>query len=79
MNKPQLTDFLSLMAEQFDEAAALLQPDTQFRTLESWSSLQSLIVVTAIDEAYGVTLRENQLSAANTLEELFLLTLNHMG
>ncbi len=65
--------FLQLMREQFEEQKELITPDQPFRDLDEWSSMQALIVITAIDEAYGVTISENQLKRSHTFGDLYNL------
>jgi acyl carrier protein len=63
------TDFdkFSLMVEE------LFEPQFNFdhKNLESWTSMQSLIVVCAIDEHYQVLLSHEELKQAKNLEDLY--------
>ncbi|MBR1877738.1 MAG: acyl carrier protein [Paludibacteraceae bacterium] len=64
--------FIELFAEQFDEMdVARLNPETRFRELEEWSSLVALLVITMVDEEYGVVLPPEEMRKAQTIQELF--------
>lgn len=64
------------METDFKEFSAMIEelfePQFNFdhRNLESWTSMQALIVVSAIDEHYGILLSHEELKQAKTLEEL---------
>ena len=64
--------FIELFAEQFDEIdASLLTPETRFRELDEWSSLVALLVITMVDEEYGVVLPPEEMRKTQTIQELF--------
>ncbi len=55
----------------------LFDPEISFdpSIVESWSSMQSLIVVSAIDEHYNVLLSHPDLKAAKTIQDLHSILL----
>ena len=64
--------FIKLFAEQFDDIdVALLQPETRFRELDEWSSLVALLVITMVDEEYGVVLPPEEMRKTQTIQELY--------
>lgn len=64
--------FIKLFAEQFDDIdVSLLEPETRFRELEEWSSLVALLVITMVDEEYGVVLPPEEMRKTQTIQELF--------
>lgn len=64
--------FIELFAEQFDDIdIALLKPETHFRELEEWSSLIALLVITMVDEEYGIVLPPEEMRKTQTIQELF--------
>ena len=64
--------FIELFAEQFDDIdAALLKPETRFRELDEWSSLVALLVITMVDEEYGIVLPPEEMRKTQTIQELF--------
>lgn len=68
-------DFIEVIKGLFanDE---LVDANVRFRELEEWSSMQALILIAAVDEHFGVTLPEKEFRNANTIEDLFLLTIS---
>ena len=67
-----LEEFVALFAEQFDETdASEFAPETAFRELDEWSSLIALSIIAMVDEEYDVTLKGDDMRAANTIEELY--------
>jgi len=68
----ELNDFIQNFAEQFDETPAEdFNANTLFKELDDWSSLVALSVISMIDEEYEVTLKSDDMKAANTVGELF--------
>ncbi|MEM9023940.1 MAG: acyl carrier protein [Bacteroidota bacterium] len=69
--------FVQVLQGQFVQSE--LAPEADFRNLPEWSSLQALVVITTIDEAYGVVLLEQDLDRAKTLEDLYQITLQKLA
>lgn len=68
----ELKDFIEKFAEQFDDTdASEIKSETKFRELDEWSSLIALSVIAMVDEEYDVTLKGDDMRAANTVEELY--------
>ena len=65
--------FLEFFAEQFDELHTTLTPDTRFRELEEWSSLVALLIITMVDEEYGIVLPPEEMRKTQTIQELYNL------
>lgn len=67
-----IQEFIKHFAEQFDEIdIAVLQPETRFRELDEWSSLVALLVITMVDEEYGIVLPPEEMRKTQTIQELF--------
>ncbi len=67
-----IQEFIEHFAEQFDEIdIAVLQPETRFRELDEWSSLVALLVITMVDEEYGIVLPPEEMRKTQTIQELF--------
>ena len=67
-----IKQFIEHFAEQFDEIDfALLTPETRFRDLDEWSSLVALLVITMVDEEYGIVLPPEEMRKTQTIQELF--------
>ena len=70
----ELQDFINNFAEQFDDIdASALNGSTIFKDLDEWNSLVALSVIAMIDEEYDVTLKGNDITSANTIEDLYNL------
>ena len=69
-----LPDFIAVVKSLFVDGSTIDGP-VRFRELEEWSSMQALILIAAVDEHFGVTLPEKEFRKANTIEDLFLLTI----
>lgn len=68
----EINEFIANFAEQFDETdASVFTPETKFKELEEWSSLIALSVIAMVDEEYDVTLKGDDMRAAQTIEDLF--------
>lgn len=68
----EINEFIANFAEQFDETdASVFTPETKFKELEEWSSLIALSVIAMVDEEYDVTLKGDDIRAAQTIEDLF--------
>ena len=68
----EINDFIAHFAEQFDDTdAQAFTADTEFRNLDEWSSLTALSVIAMVDEEYDVSLKGDDMRAANTIKELF--------
>ena len=65
--------FLEFFAEQFDELHTTLTPETRFRELEEWSALVALLIITMVDEEYGIVLPPEEMRKTQTIQELYNL------
>ncbi len=68
----QLEDFIKIFeAELADIAPGTIKPDTVFKLLDAWNSMQALILIAMIDSEYGVTLTAENLHDCLTVSDLF--------
>lgn len=66
--------FMAQIAEQYDDVdVAMLTPQTEFRKVEGWTSLVALMIITMIDEEYGVVITGDEMKTATSLQELYNL------
>ena len=66
--------FMAQIAEQYDDVdVAILTPETAFRKVEGWTSLVALMMITMIDEEYGVVITGDEMKTATSLQELYNL------
>lgn len=71
--------FIQNFANLFDETdVSLITINTEFRTLDEWSSLIALSVIAMVDEEYDVQLKGDDIKNANTVEDLCNLVKSRM-
>ena len=67
-----IEEFVSRFAQEFIEVDTNdITKDTDFNSLEEWSSMQALIIIAMIDEEYNVTLNAEDIKQANTIRDLY--------
>jgi acyl carrier protein len=67
--------FVKKFEQQFDEVEPnTLTPDTKFRDIEEWSSLNVLLVISMIDSYYSVTISGDDIKSATTIQDIFNIT-----
>ena len=69
-DKAEFSFFEDVIKEQFDGVY-----QKRYNLLREWSSMQSLIVVSAIDEHYDVLISQSELNSVETLAALHELVL----
>ena len=68
----EIKEFIENFASQFDDTPMEeFKAETQVRDLDEWSSLIALSIIAMVDEEYDVTLKGDDMKAANTIEELY--------
>lgn len=56
-----------------DEKPGSLTPDTDFRNIETWSSMYALIIVAMFETDFKTTVTGDQLRKCNTVRDLYQL------
>lgn len=68
----ELKEFIEHFAEQFEDTAAeVFKPETVYKELDEWSSLQALGIISMADEYYGIILNSDDIRNSDTIEDLF--------
>ncbi len=68
----EMNEFIKNFANQFDDTDANeFIPETLFRELEEWSSLNALAVMNMIAKKYATKLTPEEMKTAQTIQELF--------
>ncbi|MFL5762662.1 MAG: acyl carrier protein [Bacteroidia bacterium] len=65
----------NLEAEFEDVAPGTITPDTTFRSIKGWSSMHALIIIAFVDTNYSVLLNGSDIKSAQTIRDLYNLTL----
>jgi acyl carrier protein len=74
VNNMNIEHFIHILEEEFeDENIPKLQPETQFKDLDQWSSMYALIIIALIETEYDVLLNGEELLTVNSIDELFQL------
>ena len=65
-------EFIKNFAAQFDDTDdSEFTPETRFRELDEWSSLNALAILNMIGKKYSVVLKPEEMKPTNTVQELF--------
>lgn len=68
----EMKNFIENFSSLFDETAAdVFTPELKFKDLKEYSSLIALSIIAMVDDEYGVTLKGNDISNSNTIQDLF--------
>lgn len=68
----EIKDFIEKFAEQFEDTeVSVFKEDTEFKTLDEWTSLMALSIIAMIDEEYDVRAKGNDIKNAVTIKDLF--------
>lgn len=72
----ELKAFVADFADQFDETELdEFKPETVYRDLDEWSSLNGLAILNMIDKKYGVKITPTEIKETQTIEDVFNLIL----
>jgi len=66
-----LDDFIEKFAFAIEVEDGSLTPDTHFKDLSSWDSLNTLAVIAMADADYGVTVTGRDIEAASTVADMW--------
>lgn len=72
-----LEDFIKMFeAELADIVPGTIKPETVYKQLDAWNSMQALILIAMVDSEYGVTLTAENLNDCITVSDLFSVLQN---
>ncbi len=70
----EINEFIEKFAEVFDDTEVCdLSPETKFRELDEWSSLEALCVISMADEEFGKQIKNVDLKECETIQDLYNL------
>ena len=73
----EMNEFIKHFGDQFDDTdVSDFTPDTRFRELEEWSSLNALAVLNMIGKKYGIKILPDEMKPTQTIQELYDLVLS---
>jgi acyl carrier protein len=68
----EIKEFINKLEVEFEEIKdGTLNPETNFRDIDEWSSMHALIIIALIDVEYDVTLGGEDLVKMDTIQDLF--------
>lgn len=68
----ELNDFVTKFANLFEETdPSTITADTVYTQLEEWDSVMVLLLVSMVDEEYGVIVDVEKMSETETVNDLF--------
>lgn len=74
-----IKDFIDIIEPEFDEIPkGTLTSLHQFKNIEGWSSMLSLIIVSKINKIFKVHIHSQELANANTIEDLYKVVINKL-
>ena len=73
----EMNEFIKNFGQQFDDTdVSTFTPETRFRELEEWSSLNALAVLNMIGKKYGIKILPDEMKPSQTIQELYDLVLS---
>ena len=70
----EIKEFIEKFAEQIEvENVETLKPETEFRSLDEWSSLSVMILIAFYDDEFDKQIGETAIKGCKTIEDLYKL------
>lgn len=68
----EIKEFIKNFAAQFDDTdESVFKAETEFKTLDEWSSMTALSIIAMVDEEYDVQIKGDDIRSAKTINDLF--------
>lgn len=72
-----LNEFIEAFAGEFDDTElSEFHADTEFKTLDEWSSLTALSIISMVDEQLDKTITGADIRGSKTIEDLYNLVMS---
>jgi len=73
----ELKDFLEKFEQQLEDVEpGTITADTNFRELEEWDSMTSLVIIAMVDREFNKQVAGNDIIESTTVEDLFNIIKN---
>ena len=70
----EIKEFIEKFAEQIEvENVEKLKPETEFESLDEWSSLSVMIIIAFYDDEFDKQIGETAIKGCKTIEDLYKL------
>jgi acyl carrier protein len=74
-----IEDFIARLEEEFDDLQpGILKPETRFREVFEWNSINALILIALVKTEYDVTINAADIQSAKTIQDLFSVVTKKM-
>jgi acyl carrier protein len=70
-------DALDWIAEMFEEPKGRLRSDTPRRDIAAWDSLGQLILMSALDQQFGIRLEQAELTGLASVRDILDILIRH--
>ena len=68
----KIEDFISRLEEEYEDLApGSLKPESVFREVFEWNSINALILIAMVKTEYDVTINAEDIASSKTVEDLF--------
>jgi acyl carrier protein len=75
----ELNDFVNNFVDQLDETdRSLITGQTDFRSIEEWSSFVALTIIAMVDSEYGVKISGEDIKKSNTIEDIYKIVISRI-
>lgn len=74
-----IDDFIGKFAFAIEAEDGTLTPETRFKELPAWDSLNTLAVIAMADAEYGVSLTGGDIQNSQTIGDLMKITQDRLG
>jgi acyl carrier protein len=70
----KIEDFIASLEEEYEDIApGTLKPQSVFREVFEWSSINALILIALVKTQYDVSINADDIAGAVTIEDLFTM------
>ena len=67
-----IVTFVDQIVELYDDIGdTIIESETPFRDVPSWSSIVGMSIIIMVDEEYGVKLRSDDIRGAHTIKDIY--------
>lgn len=74
-----IDDFIEKFAFAIEAEADTLKPETRYKELPAWDSLNTLAVIAMADAEYGVSLTGTDIQNSQTIDDLMKIAQGRLG
>lgn len=76
----KIEDFITHIEEEFDDITpGTLRPDSIFREVFEWNSINALILIAMVKTEYDVAINAEDIASSKTVEDIFTIVSNRVA